>query len=159
MPIKQRNTGAKSLRCREESKNLSHQPRTLICIEEVLCVCRAFNELRYARIGNRADPAASRRGQLVFWLGRRGIDRCCFGVSRFGESLDSARTQALSPFGLSLALLLLWVQRNLHVGPGTAPAQSIPVPTRAVGSFTAIRKSKPRTLSGLSVLTATPLPK
>jgi hypothetical protein len=44
---------------------------------------------------------------VVFWLGWGGVGRFCFGVSRFGEPLDSARTQAFSPFSCSLALLLL----------------------------------------------------
>jgi uncharacterized membrane protein HdeD (DUF308 family) len=95
--------------------------------------------------------ARTLRGRVADeWLGWGGVDRFCFGVSRFGESLDSARTQAFSPFNFSLVLLLLWVQRNLHVGAGPAPAQPIPVPIRPVGNLTT-RKSKTRALSsGLS---------
>jgi len=50
------------------------------------------NDLRHSRIGNRADPAGSCRRRVALWLGWGGVVRFCFGVSRFGEQLDSART-------------------------------------------------------------------
>lgn len=78
----------------------------------------------------------------------------CFGVSRFGESLDSPRTPAFSPFTFSLALLLLWIQRNLHVGVGTAAAQIGPFPIQSMDPPDTIGKSKTRALGKIRLFAA-----
>jgi len=84
---------------------------------------------------------------MVLWLGRSGLGWFCFGVSCFGESLDSTGKQAFSPFSFPVALLLLRFQRNLHDWAGPAPTQAGSFPIRPVGGLTSIRKSKTRTLS------------
>src|ERR1700722_5085499 len=98
------------------------------------------------RIGDRASPAASCRGRVAIWLGWGSVRRFCVGISRFGESLDSPRTPAFSSFSFSMALLVLWVQRNLHVGSGTPAAQIGPFPIQSMEPPGAIGKSKARAL-------------